>query len=54
MIRKEKAHLSKFRARAKELEAQGVDTEGLLSGMKEDKVREDLRCGGISARSLSA
>ncbi|CAN0186100.1 unnamed protein product [Ectocarpus sp. 8 AP-2014] len=37
MIRKEKTHLSKFRARAKELEAHGVDTEALLAGMKEDK-----------------
>ncbi|CAN0024546.1 unnamed protein product, partial [Scytosiphon promiscuus] len=49
MIRKEKAHLSKFRARAKELEAQGVDTEGLLSGMKEDKVTEALSCGWVCA-----
>ncbi|CAN0260558.1 unnamed protein product, partial [Ectocarpus sp. 4 AP-2014] len=37
MIRKEKTHLSRFRARAKELEAHGVDTEALLAGMKEDK-----------------
>ncbi|CAN0279021.1 unnamed protein product, partial [Ectocarpus fasciculatus] len=37
MIRKEKTHLSRFRARAKELEAHGIDTEALLAGMKEDK-----------------
>lgn len=38
MIRKEKTHLSRFGARAKELEAQGNETEALLSGIKEDKV----------------
>ena len=38
MIRKEKTHLSRFAARAKELEAQGNETEALLSGIKEDKV----------------
>lgn len=38
MIRKEKAHLSKSRARIREIEAQGTDTEALLSGVKEDKV----------------
>ena len=38
MIRKEKVHLSRSRARVREMEAQGTETEALLSGMKEDKV----------------
>lgn len=42
MIRKEKTHLSRFAARAKELEAQGNETEALLSGIKEDKVGSKL------------
>lgn len=39
MVRKEKYHLTKFRGRVRELEAQANQTEALLSGVKEDKVR---------------
>lgn len=50
MVRKEKAHLSKFRSRVKELEAQGTETEALLAGIKEDKVLDDA--GRVSALPL--
>lgn len=49
MVRKEKTHLSKFRTRVKELEAQGNETEALLSGIKEDKVQP--RCHTLSSLS---
>ncbi|CAM9746394.1 unnamed protein product, partial [Laminaria digitata] len=39
MIRKEKVYLSKSRVRVREMEAHGAETEALLSGIKEDKVR---------------
>lgn len=38
MIRREKALLARFRARARELEAQGTETDALLAAIKEDKV----------------
>lgn len=44
-MRKEKGHLSKFKARVKDLQAQGLETEALLSAIKEDKVIMWIRFG---------
>lgn len=42
LIRRERAHLARFRARVRELESQGTETDGLLAAIKEDKVSKIL------------